>query len=810
MNPARPLPQPYGIGGTDGASGEVTLAPSGPAQLLEGDRAERLGVGVERQDDGSVLLRRLAPAAAQLYLAVDPAPAGGTAPVVRWATDLARLVHARRDAGIAPQPHHGTVLAYLRGDDTATGRLTFFQGIQRLDAHDEVRVLPDGTLQRRRGDDQPGSGAASARPAAPAALADAVTDAVAAIGPADVLLLAEDDASTALAGRVAARRAVSVRAASTRSADAAREDLGRSRVSTLVQRGGLDLEDVRPTTEQFKKDLPDLIRSQVEPFEVFGVYAHYCAVRAAARLAPEGVVVDATGPIGAGLVGTSRLQAGSPGVVGPRRERSGDALVGRVTDRAAGLAHRVRQARRMLVEADALLDPRFVTGTAATGHRPEELGRDRDTGAVVAAARSAVRFRVHLRMPLLDPAVRTAAGQDGLASYAALVDPALATARYERTAAIDAEEWTGRLKGLLHQVFRSASFAGRPWVVQRDVLDAFDSLVARRLTGIEVFWRLFVLELWMRTWIDADPREAAGPAAGVDGGVETTDGITDWDGEDDHGRSHEPEPKEPLTPNEGKQLDLELTDREGGRIARRYPLRTAKFSADSRLVEDVVPYVTGFFADLDAALAADGSTAADHREATEGRSWNLTISEKIIAIMQGRSYFVWDVKPSWWARQLSRFVSRTPAGIGLGDPVTMHLAIQEAGLPRVLLASAAGAAGKLVRRRGLFYQVVGGNVRAIDGPTEYSVYPANVSAKLPPKDPDRVAEQLNEAIRAALPERWARTFTGTVVMDANDIGRNTLGKAAPLSGAHYEGQFADNPLGQGREQTPMAVVFERP
>ena len=54
---------------------------------------------------------------------------------------------------------------------------------------------------------------------------------------------------------------------------------------------------------------------------------------------------------------------------------------------------------------------------------------------------------------------------------------------------------------------------------------------------------------------------------------------------------------------------------------------------------------------------------------------------------------------------------------------------------------------------------------------------------------------------------WAKaSFAGTVVMDANDIGRNALGKDTAASAAVLEAAFADNPLGQGRERTPLAVV----
>ena len=73
-----------------------------------------------------------------------------------------------------------------------------------------------------------------------------------------------------------------------------------------------------------------------------------------------------------------------------------------------------------------------------------------------------------------------------------------------------------------------------------------------------------------------------------------------------------------------------------------------------------------------------------------------------------------------------------------------------------------------------------------------------------------MAAHLSAAIRARVPEAYRDTFGGTVVMDANDIGRNVLGKDAPGAKERYELMFADNPLGQGSEQTPMAIVFEAP
>jgi asparagine synthase (glutamine-hydrolysing) len=169
---------------------------------------------------------------------------------------------------------------------------------------------------------------------------------------------------------------------------------------------------------------------------------------------------------------------------------------------------------------------------------------------------------------------------------------------------------------------------------------------------------------------------------------------------------------------------------------------------------------------------------------------------------------------------LSRFVTRTPYGIGLGHPATMQLAIREVGLPRILLASAAGAAGKALGSRGWFYRVAGPAARAIDGPTEYSAYPANVSAKLAPADPAGMARRISAAVRAALAPHGvlavqgdgapvtaaAALYGGTVIIDANDLGQDVLGHDTGRPDAELVAAFADNPLGQAREQTPFAVV----
>lgn len=258
--------------------------------------------------------------------------------------------------------------------------------------------------------------------------------------------------------------------------------------------------------------------------------------------------------------------------------------------------------------------------------------------------------------------------------------------------------------------------------------------------------------------------------------------------------THEPPPfKEPLAPNAGKKLAIDVDGQSWARV----PLQTELFARG----DDLETRVTGYVAAGAAAVAGSPDLAGGL-----DKRWYVVISEKIVAISQGRSYFTWEINPSKAARALSRFVVRTPHGLGLGTPWTMQLAIEEAGLPRIVVAAGAGAVGKLVRQKGWFYRVAGHRVNAIDGPTEYSAYPSNVSAKLPPKDPEKVATALRQAISAALPAGAAEHFGGVVIIDSNDLGREVLGQDTDLADDFFKKLFTDNPFGQGRQQTPIALA----
>jgi F420-0:gamma-glutamyl ligase-like protein len=223
-------------------------------------------------------------------------------------------------------------------------------------------------------------------------------------------------------------------------------------------------------------------------------------------------------------------------------------------------------------------------------------------------------------------------------------------------------------------------------------------------------------------------------------------------------------------PNSGKQLNIEVAGEQYMRI----PVKTHVI-VQGDVIEDVIDHYT-----------------KDIRQAGD----IIFVSEKIIAIMQGRSFPIDEIKPTALARFLVKFVYKSPYGIGLGSPYTMQLAIEDVGLLRLFLGCLAAAVTKPFGVRGVFYKVCGAKAAAIDGPCDYTIPPYNRYAKMAPKNPDKVAHQVKE-----------RIGNDMVVLDANDLNVEILGKSNKnLDNTFLKVLFKDNPLGQASQQTPIAVV----
>ena len=175
----------------------------------------------------------------------------------------------------------------------------------------------------------------------------------------------------------------------------------------------------------------------------------------------------------------------------------------------------------------------------------------------------------------------------------------------------------------------------------------------------------------------------------------------------------------------------------------------------------------------------------------------IFISEKAMAITQGRAIKLVDIKPRFLAKFLSKYVKKVSYGIGLGMPETMEMAFREVGTLRILFAAAVSVIGKLLGRSGDFYRIAGRKVAMIDGPTPYTIPPYNQYVVLGPADPVEIANKIASKVN-----------TVCAVVDVNDIGSEVIATSSnsPLTKDEIADILKDNPLGQGSQQTPMGII----
>lgn len=226
------------------------------------------------------------------------------------------------------------------------------------------------------------------------------------------------------------------------------------------------------------------------------------------------------------------------------------------------------------------------------------------------------------------------------------------------------------------------------------------------------------------------------------------------------------------TANEGKNLEVTVD----GVTYERIPIKTHVVVRDDVLLDVVETYA--------GSLVREGDV--------------LFVTEKIVGITQGRAFPLEEIQPRKLAVTLSKYVTKTSHGIGLGIPETMEMALRECGTPRILFAAAVAAVTKAFGRRGDFYRIAGPKARAIDGPTKNTIPPYDSQVVLGPDRPDGVA--------ADIKARLGKDLT-VLVVDINDFGGNILGSTSTRAVSDLMVRvLKDNPLGQDRESTPMGII----
>ena len=170
----------------------------------------------------------------------------------------------------------------------------------------------------------------------------------------------------------------------------------------------------------------------------------------------------------------------------------------------------------------------------------------------------------------------------------------------------------------------------------------------------------------------------------------------------------------------------------------------------------------------------------------------IAISETAVAIAQGEFVVAEMIRPSKLAYALSRHAG---AMATVSQPESLQLVIDAVGAPKVVYAAVLHVLGRLVGRRGMFYEVMGEAITAIDGYTG-TLPPFERAIVLAPREPDAFAQSVYE-----------RTGTGCVVVDANDLEKaKVLGASVGVHRGNVENALLDNPHGNGDEQTPVVVL----
>ena len=171
----------------------------------------------------------------------------------------------------------------------------------------------------------------------------------------------------------------------------------------------------------------------------------------------------------------------------------------------------------------------------------------------------------------------------------------------------------------------------------------------------------------------------------------------------------------------------------------------------------------------------------------------VSVAESVVAITQGRITRPEDLKVSFLARILCRFV---PQQGSLSSVYGMQSAMDAEGQWRILFAMAIGMVAKLFGKNGVFYQLAGPQAPLVDDVTG-TMPPFDKCLVYGPHDPNGVAEQIKARLGCF----------GAAVADVNDLKRAAvLGVTAGLDPKELARILIDNPFGNASQRTPIVII----
>ena len=589
----------------------------------------------------------------------------------------------------------------------------------------------------------------------------------------------------------------------------------RDYIEVAVESTGADTTYTNPDSHEFLHELREFIWHQEEPFVSTGPYAQWCVMRSAREQVT--VLLDGQGgdELLAGyvpyqLVYLRQLQKeGRYAELRRESAKSVDVLSPLVLRRVA--QRRKRLATRRLLRPDFLdhvVDP--VPGRSKSDLKLRLL-QDLLTYCLPCLLRyedrNAMAFSVESRVPYLDQELveyvlslpDTAIIKNGWsrwilrAGLKGTLPEKIRLRRWKVGFTTPEMRWIKARRAAFTSLYQSPTFQARPYWDGDGIVEAFRACCRGDVEESPLFWRAANVELWLREFCDdsvvlEDADIEAALTAPAEIGPKHRGDVPDA-----------ADARTPALLASAAGLSSPAGAAEAQRLLGAYKPNALKhlFAATAGRVYARLPIRTDVVRRGDDLAGVILRHVAPHVRPGD----SVAIAENAVSAAQGRSFLLEEVHPTRLAHVLGKAVTRTPHGLGLGTPQTMQLAIDQVGAPRIVAAAAAGAAGRLVRKRGLFYRVAGREVEAIDGPTPNRLPPHNRSASLGPADPDGVAAGLSRVLGKA-----AGGPVAVAVIDASDLAVTVLGASQGADRELIATLMRDNPLGQGHEQTPICVI----
>ena len=168
-------------------------------------------------------------------------------------------------------------------------------------------------------------------------------------------------------------------------------------------------------------------------------------------------------------------------------------------------------------------------------------------------------------------------------------------------------------------------------------------------------------------------------------------------------------------------------------------------------------------------------------------------AESVVAVTQGRFVRPEELHISGMAKFLCRFI---PDYGSLATPHGMQSLMEVEGKWRVTAALFAGFLGKLVGKKGLFYQWGGKEAALIDDVTG-TMPPFDKHIVYGPHDPADVVSRIRERLGCF----------GAVIADVNDLKRSRIvGVTDGTQGDLVAKLLIDNPFGNASQKTPICII----